>query len=195
MKIATAPTKELGNLMLFRGQDINADLANSTKADKFAKASPERFLQMGIAEQNFIGAAVGLASVGYIPWLSIFAVFFTHRAVDPIRMLIAQTHANVKLGAAYAGAWRIKELLILGSEYAGETKTGTQNLRWLFVTSSLIKPAGIVGIFSSVKTKLDLLTSVSGQRKRRDLILTNEFDSCCFHARLRFASQQPAKYK
>jgi|HubBroStandDraft_6_1064221.scaffolds.fasta_scaffold255974_2 hypothetical protein len=134
MKIATAPTKELGNLMLFRGQDINADLANSTKADKFAKASPERFLQMGIAEQNFIGAAVGLASVGYIPWLSIFAVFFTHRAVDPIRMLIAQTHANVKLGAAYAGAWRIKELLILGSEYAGETKTGTQNLRWLFVT-------------------------------------------------------------
>jgi len=82
---------------------LDADLANSTKADKFAKACPERFLQMGIAEQNFIGAAVGLASVGYIPWLSTFAVFFTHRAVDPIRMLVAQTHANVKLGAAYAG--------------------------------------------------------------------------------------------
>jgi transketolase len=82
---------------------LDADLANSTKADKFAKACPERFLQMGIAEQNFIGAAVGLASVGYIPWLSTFAIFFTHRAVDPIRMLVAQTHANVKLGAAYAG--------------------------------------------------------------------------------------------
>jgi transketolase len=82
---------------------LDADLANSTKADKFAKACPERFLQMGIAEQNFVGAAVGLASVGYIPWLSTFTVFFTHRAVDPIRMLIAQTHANVKLGAAYAG--------------------------------------------------------------------------------------------
>src|SRR3984893_14781579 len=81
----------------------DADLANSTKADKFAKACPERFLQMGIAEQNFVGAAVGLASVGYIPWLSTFAVFLTHRAVDPIRMLVAQTHANVKLGAAYAG--------------------------------------------------------------------------------------------
>ena len=42
---------------------LDADLANSTKADKFAKMYPERFLQMGIAEQNFIGAAVGLASL------------------------------------------------------------------------------------------------------------------------------------
>src|SRR6201999_996312 len=82
---------------------LDADLANSTKADKFAKAHPERFLQMGIAEQNFVGAAVGLATVGYIPWLSSFTVFFTHRALDPIRMLVAQTQANVKIGAAYAG--------------------------------------------------------------------------------------------
>jgi len=82
---------------------LDADLANSTKADKFAKAHPMRFLQMGIAEQNFVGAAVGLASVGYVPWLSSFTVFFTHRALDPIRMLVAQTHANVKIGAAYAG--------------------------------------------------------------------------------------------
>src|ERR1700724_781245 len=82
---------------------LDADLANSTKADKFAKAHPDRFLQMGIAEQNCVGVGVGLASVGYVPWLSSFAVFFTHRAVDSIRMLVAQTHANVKLGAAYAG--------------------------------------------------------------------------------------------
>jgi len=82
---------------------LDADLANSTKADKFAKMYPGRFLQMGIAEQNFIGVAVGLASMGYVPWLSTFTVFFTHRALDPIRMLVAQTHANVKIGAAYAG--------------------------------------------------------------------------------------------
>jgi transketolase len=82
---------------------LDADLANSTKADKFAKMYPERFLQMGIAEQNFIGVAVGLASVGFIPWLSTFTVFFTHRAADPIRMLGAQTHANIKIGAAYSG--------------------------------------------------------------------------------------------
>jgi transketolase len=82
---------------------LDADLANSTKADKFAQAHPERFLQMGIAEQNCVGVAVGLATAGYIPWLSSFAIFFTHRAVDPIRMLVAQTQANVKIGAAYAG--------------------------------------------------------------------------------------------
>jgi transketolase len=82
---------------------LDADLANSTKADKFAKAYPDRFLQMGIAEQNFVGVAVGLASVGFVPWLSTFTIFFTHRAIDPIRMLVAQTKANVKLGAAYAG--------------------------------------------------------------------------------------------
>jgi transketolase len=82
---------------------LDADLANSTKADKFAMAYPDRFLQMGIAEQNFVGVAVGLASLGFVPWLSTFTVFFTHRATDPIRMLVAQTKANVKIGAAYSG--------------------------------------------------------------------------------------------
>jgi transketolase len=82
---------------------LDADLANSTKADKFAMAHPGRFLQMGIAEQNCVGVAVGLASLGFVPWLSSFTVFFTHRAIDPIRMLVAQTQANVKIGAAYAG--------------------------------------------------------------------------------------------
>jgi transketolase len=82
---------------------LDADLANSTKADKFAQAHPDRFLQMGIAEQNMVGVASGLASYGFIPWLSSFAVFFTHRAIDPIRVLVAQTHANVKIGAAYTG--------------------------------------------------------------------------------------------
>jgi len=82
---------------------LDGDLATSTRADRFAAAYPERFLQMGIAEQNMVGVAAGLASVGYVPWLSSFAVFFTHRAVDQIRLLVAQTGANVKIGAAYTG--------------------------------------------------------------------------------------------
>jgi transketolase len=82
---------------------LDADLANSTKADKFAAAHPDRFLEMGIAEQNMVGVAAGISTVGFIPWLSSFTVFFTHRAVDPIRMLVAQTNANVKIGAAYSG--------------------------------------------------------------------------------------------
>ena len=82
---------------------LDGDLANSTKADKFAKAHPDRFFQMGIAEQNLIGAAAGLAASGYVPWTSSFTVFFTHRAIDPIRMLVAQSHANVKIVGSYSG--------------------------------------------------------------------------------------------
>ncbi|WP_176560908.1 transketolase family protein [Mycobacterium neglectum] len=82
---------------------LDGDLANSTKADMFARAHPERFVQLGIAEQNMIGVAVGLADGGFIPWLSSFGVFFTHRALDPIRMLAAQTQANIKIAAAYTG--------------------------------------------------------------------------------------------
>jgi transketolase len=82
---------------------LDGDLASSTKADRFAVAYPDRFLQMGIAEQNMVGVAAGLASLGYVPWLSSFAVFFTHRALDQVRLVVAQTHANVKIGAAYTG--------------------------------------------------------------------------------------------
>ena len=98
---------------------LDGDLGNSTKADKFAKAHPDRFLQMGIAEQNLVGAAAGLASVGFVPWTSSFAVFFTHRAVDPIRMLVAQSHANVKIVGSYSG-------LLIGA--VGKTHLDVQDL-------------------------------------------------------------------
>lgn len=98
---------------------LDGDLANSTKADKFAKAHPERFFQMGIAEQNLIGAAAGLAAVGYVPWTSSFTVFFTHRALDPIRMLVAQSHANVKIAGSYSG-------LLIGA--VGKTHLDIQDL-------------------------------------------------------------------
>ena len=98
---------------------LDGDLANSTKVDKFAKAHPDRFFQMGIAEQNLIGAAAGLASVGYVPWTSSFTVFFTHRAVDPIRMLVAQSHANVKIVGSYSG-------LLIGA--VGKTHLDVQDL-------------------------------------------------------------------
>ena len=98
---------------------LDGDLGNSTKVDKFAKAYPDRFFQMGIAEQNLIGAAAGLASVGYVPWTSSFAVFFTHRAIDPIRMLVAQSHANVKIVGSYSG-------LLIGA--VGKTHLDIQDL-------------------------------------------------------------------
>jgi transketolase len=82
---------------------LDGDLATSTRADRFAVAYPERFLQMGIAEQNMVGVAAGLSMLGFVPWLSSFAVFFTHRAVDQVRVVVAQAGANVKIGAGYSG--------------------------------------------------------------------------------------------
>lgn len=82
---------------------VDPDVANSTRADIVADHAPDRFLQVGIAEQNAIGVAVGLAGEGFIPWISSFSPFMTHRAIDQVRMLVAQTGANVKLAGAYAG--------------------------------------------------------------------------------------------
>lgn len=82
---------------------LDGDLANSTRADIFAAAHPDRFLQMGIAEQNMVGAAAGLATLGYIPFVSTFACFAVSRALDPIRVLVAQPHLNVKIVGGYSG--------------------------------------------------------------------------------------------
>jgi transketolase len=82
---------------------LDGDLANSTRAELFENAYPDRFLQMGIAEQNMMGVAAGLAGVGFVPWLSSFAVFLTSRTLDQLRMVVAQPKLNVKLGAGYAG--------------------------------------------------------------------------------------------
>lgn len=82
---------------------VDGDLANSTKADKFAQAFPDRFVEVGIAEQNMVGIAFGLSTAGFRPWLSTFGVFLTHRALDPIRMLVSQTGAPVRIAAAYSG--------------------------------------------------------------------------------------------
>lgn len=82
---------------------VDGDLANSTKADKFADAFPDRFVEVGIAEQNMVGIAFGLTTAGFRPWLSTFGVFLTHRALDPIRMLVSQTMAPVRIAGAYSG--------------------------------------------------------------------------------------------
>lgn len=82
---------------------LDGDLANSTKADMFAKAHPDRFFEMGIAEQNMLGVAAGLATTGYVPWISTFAAFLAKRALDQIRVVIAQPSLNVKMCGSYSG--------------------------------------------------------------------------------------------
>ena len=82
---------------------VDGDLATSTMAVTFANAHPERFIQAGIAEQNMVGMAFGMSTLGYRPWLSTFGVFLTNRALDQVRMLVSQTKAPVRLAAAYTG--------------------------------------------------------------------------------------------
>src|SRR5215211_1352971 len=82
---------------------LDGDLANSTRADIFAASYPNRFFETGIAEQNMIGVAAGLATVGFVPWISTFAAFIAKRALDQIRVVVAQPHLNVKLCGSYSG--------------------------------------------------------------------------------------------
>jgi len=82
---------------------LDGDLATSTRADLVADAHPDRFIQVGIAEQNIVGMAFGLSTLGYRPWLSSFGVFFTNRALDQVRMLVSQTKAPVRIAAGYSG--------------------------------------------------------------------------------------------
>ncbi len=82
---------------------LDGDLGSSTRVDIFEAAHPERFFQMGIAEQNMLGAAAGMATVGFVPFVSTFACFSVARALDSIRVLIAQPRLNVKITGGYAG--------------------------------------------------------------------------------------------
>ncbi|MBI4844610.1 MAG: transketolase family protein [Nitrospirae bacterium] len=82
---------------------LDADLSGSTKTNKFAKEFPERFFNMGIAEQDMIGTAAGLALSGKVPFASTFAVFETGRAWDQIRLTVCYSRTNVKLVASHGG--------------------------------------------------------------------------------------------
>ncbi len=82
---------------------LDADLSKSTKTDVFAKACPERFFDMGIAEQNMYGVAAGMAASGKIPVASTFAMFAAGRAFEIIRNSICYPKLNVKVCATHAG--------------------------------------------------------------------------------------------
>jgi transketolase len=98
---------------------LDGDLANSTLADQFAQAYPDRFLAMGIAEQNMAGTAAGLSTIGFIPWISTFAVFAAKRDLDQVRVVIAQPALNVKIQGAYSG-------LLIG--FTGKTHQSAEDI-------------------------------------------------------------------
>lgn len=107
MNIATR--ESYGNILIELGKEnedivvLDADLSKSTKTAGFAKNYPKRFINAGIAEQNLMGMAAGLATTGKIPFASTFAVFATGRAFEIIRNSICYPNLNVKIAATHAG--------------------------------------------------------------------------------------------
>lgn len=81
---------------------LDADLSDSTRSEYFAKQFPDRFFSMGIAEQNMIGAAAGMAFSGKIPFASTFAVF-SERAYEFVRNVVSRNKLNVKIAGSHAG--------------------------------------------------------------------------------------------
>lgn len=82
---------------------LDADLSKATKSEMFAKAHKDRFINVGIAEQNMVGMAAGLASTGKIPFVTTFAVFAAGRAFEIIRNSVCYPNVNVKIAATHSG--------------------------------------------------------------------------------------------
>ena len=128
---------------------LDADLCASTMTKYFMQEFPERSFDVGIAEQNMIGIAAGLAASGKIPFASTFAVFAPGRCFDQIRMSIAQSELNVKLVVTHGGL------------SVGEDGTSHQAIEDLSLICSLpgftvIVPADAVETAAAVKAAADL---------------------------------------
>ncbi len=82
---------------------LDADLAESTRSIMFAEKYPERFFEMGVAEQDLIGTAAGLAASGKIPFASSFACFITGRSFDQVRLMAAVSKLPIRVVGSHAG--------------------------------------------------------------------------------------------
>lgn len=103
------PRDGLGDALLELGRDnpdivvLTADLAESTRVFDFSRQFPGRFFDVGVAEQNLIGLAAGLALGGKIPFVTSYAVFSPGRNWDQLRVSVCYSHANVKIIGSHAG--------------------------------------------------------------------------------------------
>ena len=99
---------------------LDADLAAATKTGMFQKAYPDRHFDCGIAEGNMVGVAAGLATMGYVPFVSSFAMFAAGRAFEQVRNSVGYPHLNVKIGATHGGisVGDLSVFLSYASQYA-----------------------------------------------------------------------------
>jgi len=127
---------------------LSADLAKSTKIGRFQDQFPERFFNVGIAEQNLFGVAAGLSKSGLMPFVSTMAVFTSMRAAEQVRTDICYQNLDVKIIATHGGA---------SFGQAGTTHHCTEDIAIMrsFVNMTVIVPADGIETANAVKQCLD----------------------------------------
>ena len=128
---------------------LDGDLANSTKADKVSRERPDRFLMMGIAEQNMMGVAAGMATCGLVPWLSSFACFIVNRDLDQLRIVVAQPNLPVKLCGAYSG-------LLTGKTGKTHQEVSDISIMRAMPNMTVLAPADAVEVAACMRVANDL---------------------------------------
>lgn len=123
---------------------VSADLAGSTKIDKFAEMYPDRFVEVGVAEQNMAGVAAGLSFTGKIPFMASYATFSPGRNWEQIRVSIAMSSANVKIIGSHAGVATGKN---------GPSHQGTEDIALMRVLPNMtvLAPADAVECESAIE--------------------------------------------
>ncbi|HDD35725.1 MAG TPA: transketolase family protein [Candidatus Desulfofervidus auxilii] len=124
---------------------LDADLSGSTKTQMFAREFPERFFNMGIAEQDMIGTAAGLAAAGKIPFASTFAIFATGRAWEQIRQSVAYAKLNVKIVASHGG-------ITVGDDGGSHQAIEDVGLMRILPNMTVIVPADAIEMAQVIRT-------------------------------------------
>jgi transketolase len=148
--VYTSQRKEYANALVEIGKArtdvvvLDGDLSSSTRTVEFAKKFPERFFNVGIAEQNLMGTAAGLAVSGKTVFASTFAVFATGRCWDQVRQSIAYSNANVKIVATHAG-------ITVGGDGASHQALEDIALMRTLPNMTVIVPADGIETYKAVK--------------------------------------------
>jgi transketolase len=150
--MATATRAAFGDALAEFGADtrvvvLDADLAKSTKSEKFAVKYPDRFFEMGIAEANMLGTGAGLALSGKVAFACSFACFVTGR-FDQIRVSVAYSHANLRIVGTHAG-------VAIGED--GFSQMGLEDIAMLRALPNMIvlQPADAVETRAVIKYLID----------------------------------------
>jgi transketolase len=154
--------KERGDIVV-----LDADLSSSTRTADFAAVFPERFFNCGIAEQNMMDTAAGLAASGKTVFVSTFAVFGTGRCYDQIRQSIAYPNLNIKIVASHAG-------ITVGGDGASHQIVEDIALMRVLPNMTVIVPADSAETYKAVKTVANMPGPVYVRIGRSDVPLITD---------------------